>query len=115
MRRPMPALVIVFLSMQCLMLVLGFLVVAEAHHSTAAADGPAHVEGTCGAGPAVLQGGVRTLAIGSLQLTSSPVNNLELSPLQALAYPPSTLERPCVTTGNCHQDKLHCFMHIFLC
>ena len=114
MRHATTALAIVVLSVTCLMLVLGLLVIAHAHSVTAAADGPAHGEGTCEAGPAVLEGGTRTLTISSLQPTPSPVSNIELSPLHATAYPPSTLGSPVVPTGNCHQDKLHCFVHIFL-
>jgi len=96
------------------MLVLGFLVIADAHHNTAAGDGPAHAEGTCEAGPAELQGGVQTLAISGLQPTPSPMSHTELSPIHAHAYSPATLERLCVLTGNYHQSKLHCFVHVFL-
>ena len=115
MRRLTTALVIVFLSMQCVMLAPGLLVIADAHHGAAAADGPAHVEGTCGAGPVVLQGGVQTLAISSLQPTPSPMSDIELSPLHVHASPPFPLGSPVVPAGNCHQDNLHCFVRIFLC
>ena len=115
MRRLTTALAIVVFTMQCLMLVLGLLVLAHAHSITAAADSPLEVKGTCEAGPAALQGGTRTLTISSLEPVPFPVSDIDLSSLHVHASPPFPLESPCVPTGNCHQDQLHCFVHVFLC
>jgi hypothetical protein len=114
MRRLTTALAIVSLGIQCVLLVLGLLVMVQAHPVTAAADGPAHVTETCGAGPAVLEGGTRTLGVSSLQPPSSPGSNSEAGLFHTQAYSPSALERSCLSIGNCHQSKLHCFVHVFL-
>lgn len=115
MRHATTALAIVVFTMTCVMLVLGLLVLAHAHSVPAAADGPLEVEGTCEAGPAVLPGGTRTLTISSLEPVPFPASDSALSSLPMHAHLPSTLEPPVVPTGNCYQDNLHCFVHIFLC
>lgn len=96
-----------------LMLVLGVLVIADAHIVTAIAQGRAVVEPTCGTGAPVLQRGTESIAIGSMESWPSPSSHIDPTVLDAKRCMASILEVLSVPTGNPHQHKLHAFVHVF--
>lgn len=97
-----------------LLLMLGVLVIADAHIITALAGDHAIVEPTCGASlptlkrdasPSVLQ------SVESKPLTVSYTAST-LPPVQVLS--PSPVEQSVSLNGNCHQNPLHALVHVFL-
>jgi hypothetical protein len=114
MKRPATALVRFSRGAQCLLLVLGILVIADAHIVTAAAGDHAIVEATCGAGLPVFTQGMKALAIASMEPIPSALGTLDTILPYVNVYPPYSLEEHSLPTGNCHQDKLYHLVHVFL-
>lgn len=101
------------MSLRYFMLVLGLLVIADAHIATAFAGDQAIVEPTCGASLPTLQRDA-TPSIHSLELMPSTLSQIASTLLHVQALSPSTFEQSLLPNGNWHQDQLQDFVHVFL-
>jgi hypothetical protein len=102
------------MSVRYFMIVLGLLVIADAHIVTALAGEHAIVEPTCGARLPTLTRDVSPLIPQGLEPRPSPVSQSPspLLPVQVLS--PSTFEPSRLPNGNWPQDSLHALVHVFL-
>lgn len=114
MKRPVTTPVRFSRSIGYLLLVLGVLVIADAHIVTAFAGDHAIVEPTCGASLPTLTRDASPSVLQRLEPTFSTISQSPSPLLHGPVRASSTLEPSFFPNGNCHQDPLHALVHVFL-
>jgi hypothetical protein len=117
MKRPVTTSVRCSRSIGYLLLMLGVLVIADAHIATALAGDHAIVEPTCGASLPTLTRDASPAVLQRLKPISSTSSTVSQSPSPLLHGPvlsPSTFEPSLLPNEHWPQDPLHALVHVFL-
>jgi hypothetical protein len=102
------------MSLRYFMLVLAFLIIADAHIATAFAGNHAIVEPTCGASLPTLKRDASPSVLHRLEPMSSTLSHSPSTLLHGPVLSSSTLEKSFSPNGKWHQDQLHDLVHVFL-
>ena len=102
------------MSFRCFMIVLGLLVIADAHIATAFAGDQAILEPTCGANLPTLKRDASPSVLHRLEPRPSTLSHSPPPLLHVQALSPSPFEKSFSPNGSWRQDQLHDFVHVFL-